>query len=332
METKNDFYLNFNQFSELRRSANTDKDQALMAAAKQMEGLFMNMMLQSMRKANEVFGEDNMFESRDSRFFRDMYDKQVTTGMSESGGIGLAKVIYRQLSHQQNQHKNLAESGAASSAVNIDSARMLPGLAANSANSIPGNSIPVTSIPVNMDLFSGSQQSVSETNIEPQCLNPEWHTPEDFVKEILPFANEAAKRLQVPAEAIVAQVALETGWGKHVLENEAGNSSFNLFGIKADSRWQGEKVSTQTLEYRSGIAAQETASFRFYASLKNAFEDYVNFLTSNPRYQQIVGKKTDAKQWGYELQQAGYATDPEYGNKIANILDSNTLKQALSQR
>jgi flagellar protein FlgJ len=109
-----------------------------------------------------------------------------------------------------------------------------------------------------------------------------------------------------------------------------GNHSFNLFGIKASAAWDGQTVNKKTLEYRNGIAAPEFAAFRSYASLGSAFDDYVKFLKTNPRYQNALQLNIEAKQWGYALQKAGYATDPNYGNKIASLLESDILQAKAS--
>ena len=126
-----------------------------------------------------------------------------------------------------------------------------------------------------------------------------WQSPQEFVSTIYSHARKAAQRLGVAPEAIIAQAVLETGWGQHVMKGMEGENSFNLFGIKADSRWDGETVRKNTLEYRNGIAAKENASFRSYPSLDRAFEDYVDFLNSNSRYESVVNKKCEAKQWGF---------------------------------
>src|SRR5690606_24034645 len=97
-------------------------------------------------------------------------------------------------------------------------------------------------------------------------------------------------------------------------------------GIKAHNSWDGDTVKKKTLEYRNGIAAQEYAAFRSYPSLASAFDDYVRFLKENPRYANVFNANADAKQWGHSLQKAGYATDPNYGNKIAPLMESDIIQ------
>ncbi|MCA1805665.1 MAG: glucosaminidase domain-containing protein [Xanthomonadaceae bacterium] len=128
---------------------------------------------------------------------------------------------------------------------------------------------------------------------------------------------------------LIAQAALETGWGRAMPRHEDGSPSHNLFGIKADSRWDGERVAVQTMEFRDGLMQRERASFRSYQSLAQGFEDYVSFLRENPRYQQALEAAGDGGRYLRELQQAGYATDPEYADKINAILGGERLASAL---
>ena len=129
--------------------------------------------------------------------------------------------------------------------------------------------------------------------------------------------------------ALLAQAALETGWGRAILQHPDGRSSNNLFNIKADHRWDGERVSVNTLEYRDGVARQEQANFRAYDSLAESFEDYVTFLRGSPRYREALARAGDGQAFAAALQKAGYATDPAYGAKIARIMGSDTLGEAM---
>ncbi len=133
-------------------------------------------------------------------------------------------------------------------------------------------------------------------------------------------AVAAGGKLGVDPAVLVAQSALETGWGKRVVQTGEGGSSYNLFGIKADSGWNGAAAAARSLEFRDGVAELQKSSFRVYDSLANSFDDYVNFLQSNPRYQQALAKVADNKQFLTELQEAGYATDPRYADKIMGIV------------
>ncbi len=157
-----------------------------------------------------------------------------------------------------------------------------------------------------------------------------WSQPEQFVQELMPHAQAVAKELGVKAEVIVAQSALETGWGKYTMRRSDGSVAFSLFGIKADHRWSGDTVQVSTLEFKDGYMQKEMAQFRAYDSVGEAVQDYVRFIKGSARYQQALDNKGDDAHYVKGLQKAGYATDPAYANKILNILHGDTLKQSLN--
>ncbi|WP_369932650.1 flagellar assembly peptidoglycan hydrolase FlgJ [Xanthomonas tesorieronis] len=154
-------------------------------------------------------------------------------------------------------------------------------------------------------------------------------TPEGFVAQIWTHAQKAAKELGVDARALVAQAALETGWGRRGISRGDGASSNNLFGIKATG-WSGERVTTGTHEYVAGVKQSQTADFRAYASPAESFADYVRLLKTNPRYQQALNAGTDIRGFAQGLQRAGYATDPSYAAKIAAIAGGPTIGRAVA--
>ncbi len=155
------------------------------------------------------------------------------------------------------------------------------------------------------------------------------HTPEGFVASIWPHAEKAARELGVNPRALVAQAALETGWGRRNIKRANGDSSHNLFGIKATG-WKGERATTATHEYVDGQRRSETASFRAYASPAESFGDYVRMLKNSPRYQSALQAGTDVRGFARGLQQAGYATDPAYAAKIAAIAAGPTIERAVA--
>ncbi|MEG2805873.1 glucosaminidase domain-containing protein [Stenotrophomonas sp.] len=156
------------------------------------------------------------------------------------------------------------------------------------------------------------------------------HTPEGFVASIWGHAQQAARELGVDAKALVAQAALETGWGRKLIQrNNAGGSSHNLFGIKANG-WSGERATTGTHEYVDGVRRNETASFRAYASVGESFADYVKLLKNSPRYQNALQAGADVRGFAQGLQKAGYATDPSYAAKIAAIAGGPTIQRAIA--
>ncbi|WP_411850941.1 flagellar assembly peptidoglycan hydrolase FlgJ [Stenotrophomonas sp. LGBM10] len=155
------------------------------------------------------------------------------------------------------------------------------------------------------------------------------HTPEGFVASIWGHAQQAARELGVDAKALVAQAALETGWGRKLIPRNNGGSSHNLFGIKANG-WSGERATTGTHEYVDGVRRNETASFRAYGSVGESFADYVKLLKNSPRYQNALQAGADVRGFAQGLQKAGYATDPGYAAKIAAIAGGPTIERAVA--
>nr|WP_301299937.1 flagellar assembly peptidoglycan hydrolase FlgJ [Pseudomonas laurylsulfativorans] len=154
-----------------------------------------------------------------------------------------------------------------------------------------------------------------------------FSSADQFVNTMLPMAREAAARIGVDPRYLVAQAALETGWGKSVMRAQDGSSSHNLFGIKAGSSWQGGSARAITSEFRDGQMVKETAQFRSYDSYKDSFHDLVTLLQTNNRYQDVVKSADNPEQFVRELQKAGYATDPDYASKISQIAKQMTSYQ-----
>ena len=146
-----------------------------------------------------------------------------------------------------------------------------------------------------------------------------FSSQDEFVATMLPMAKAAAARIGIDPKYLVAQAALETGWGKSVMRAEDGSSSHNLFGIKAGQSWQGGQARAITSEFRDGAMVKETAQFRSYSSYQDSFHDLVTLLQSHDRYKEVVKSADNPEQFVRELQKAGYATDPDYASKISQI-------------
>ncbi len=131
-----------------------------------------------------------------------------------------------------------------------------------------------------------------------------------------------AKEAGLDPDVLMAQAALETGWGKRLVPGRHGGSSNNLFNIKADTRWDGDKSHVSTLEFDGEVARKERAAFRSYANVEQSLQDYVDFMKEHPRYQQALKVADDPEQYTQALQDAGYATDPQYARKIQSVLNN----------
>ncbi len=163
-----------------------------------------------------------------------------------------------------------------------------------------------------------------------QPLSSLGESASSFISGVYPVAEKAAAKLGVAPEAIVAQAALETGWGKHVITDHARNSSHNLFNIKAGSSWQGRTISVPTVEYENGSAVRRVDSFRVYDSIEASFDDYVNLISTSPRYHEALDKGNDTFGFARALQEGGYATDPEYADKIRVIVAGKPMRQHMA--
>ena len=289
-------YTDLSGLEALKAQARRDKDAALDEVSHQFESLFLQMMLKSMRKAS--FG-GGLLDSRNTEFYRDMYDQQLAMDLSKQEGIGLAGVIKRQIGGQPQD----AGGGRDPASYRL--------------RAIPSPAVP-----------AGQPEKVLQKAVPAVDAPPVGAldgTPEGFINTLWPAAAKAADKLALQPEALLAQSALETGWGRHVMRRADGSSSHNLFGIKADDRWQGERVSVSTLEYRDGVAVRTRADFRAYGSWEESFRDYVHFIQDNPRYGEAVRSSGDAERYFEQLQKAGYATDPAYAKKIGRILRDSPL-------
>lgn len=279
-----------------------DKDKALRAAAQQFEAIFLNMVMGSMRKANEVFAKDNMLDSRYTNMYRDMYDQQLTSELSSQGSLGLADLMVQQLS----------QSGDITTQDRMGAELSDPRVA------VAGKNQPISQHGgIDAGLFYGDHR-VNQALIDGQTKA--FSSSDEFVAAIAPKAEKVAAETGLPAKALIAQAALETGWGQRIIPGRHGGSSNNVFNIKADARWSGDKSHVNTLEFDGTTANKQKAAFRSYASLEQSLDDYARFITEHPRYQQVT---TAAKpeQYVEQLQQAGYATDPQYADKLKSIIN-----------
>lgn len=223
--------------------------------------------------------------------YEEMFDQQIAIEMTRDRGIGMAEMLVRQLT---------------------------PSTADK-----------------NMQLIPLDQAAVSSSRpiIELSPQRADWRPSnlQEFVRDIWPLAERAAGELDIDPRTLVAQAALETGWGQSLIRDGSGISGNNLFGIKADGRWEGERVTVNTLEYDNGLPQRVRDEFRAYPSLRQGFEDYVNFLKGNARYDSATRGGLSPEEYAGSLQDAGYATDPNYAEKIGEIVNSPRLNDLVGQ-
>jgi len=298
---------------DLRNQFQKDPKEGLKAAAQQFETLFLQMVMKSMRDATP---QDGMLNSDQSRFYTGLLDQQMAQNMASSGnGVGFARLIEQQLGR------------------NLSSADALSNLTAP-ANAA-GNALPLSASDgrhlqhqaVLGNLPTSADYAVPLANAA-LASNEASGTSRDFVNRVWPHAVEASRSTGIPPQFLVAHSALESGWGKSEIRRADGSSSHNLFGIKAGKNWTGPTVEATTTEYVNGEPQQVVERFRAYASYEESFRDYAGLLRNNPRYGGVIGSQ-DGTEFARRLQQAGYATDPMYADKLARIINGPTLRQAL---
>jgi peptidoglycan hydrolase FlgJ len=337
-------YTDLSGLSALKRESKTQSPEAVRKVAQQFESIFTKMVLSSMRQAN--FG-DQLFGSDQTQFYQGMFDDQLSVEMTKGKGLGLADMLVQQLTRS-----GLVKSGDAAGRTG-DAPSAAAGRAAASSASQSGTTSAAGSVGKTdaslfgasagadmkrgffLDAARGTRTAPSAASSRTDALsaanassptdtaatsssNAQWKpgSPEEFVQKLWPCAEEAGKALGVDPRHLLAQAALETGWGKSVPCDADGSPSFNFFGIKAGTSWQGDSVSAKTLEFEGGVPVPKQAKFRAYDSPADSFRDYVDVLRNNPRYASALNTGSDATAFATGLQRGGYATDPRYAMKL----------------
>lgn len=288
----------FKGLQRLRERAQDDSNKALPEVAKQFEAIFLQSMLKSMRLGQHFLDESSPFRGKDTETFQDMLDGQYAAKISSGSGIGLASMLTRQLSHLP---KSLAVKPSA-----VENP-IMPAMTAAK----PPLTMPLTT-----------------TEIKPAA---ETQSIDEFVKSIWPYARQAASAIGLDPKILVAQAALETGWGHFVAKDADGSSSHNLFNIKSNGKKSADSVDIKTTEYVANTPIKTTASFKKYSSIEHSFKDYVSLIKDNERYGQALANASDPQRFVHEMHDAGYATDPHYADKILSIYNGDELQQALER-
>ncbi|BCX82928.1 flagellar protein FlgJ [Methylomarinovum caldicuralii] len=291
MQNPTALYTDFTQLAELRRQAKEDRHAALKEAAKQFEAMFLELMLKQMRQASPG---DPIFDNDRTRFYREMHDHQLALHLSRQGSVGIADMIVRQLGGGESTRPPAAPQ---------------PGL---SRQAVPAGVTKKAVTPA---------PAAAPT---PEPAPSRFESPQQFIATLRPKARKVAAALGVDPDLLLAQAALETGWGKRIIHYPDGRSSHNLFNIKAGRSWQGDRVQVNTLEYLDGVAVKKRAAFRAYDDYEQSFADYADLLRQ-PRYRQALRHAGEPEKYLRALQESGYATDPNYADKILAIYRRQTL-------
>jgi flagellar protein FlgJ len=300
-----------------------DKDEEakqLEAAATQFEGLFMHMMLKSMRAVNRVFSEGNYLSSFETGMYEDMLDEKLSTSMSSTHALGIADMMIRQLSDQPRPSNYSLPMGTP-----------VPSSSAPSLTA-PLSAVPFSIAPADKSLELGAERVVRRpavTKVEAAQRQAVFDSPQAFVEGLKTQAQATAAQLGLAPQGLLAQAALESGWGKHVIHDGAGTNSHNLFGIKAGKDWEGATVAIASVEVSDGVVGRQVSNFKRYDSYRQAFDDYARLLQGNERYQPVLQAGDNTTDFAKRLGESGYATDPEYGKKIDRVMTHPALVASL---
>ncbi len=296
-------YTDLAGLTTLKRGAASNDPAAIREVARQFESMFTRMMLKSMRDA---VGKDPIFGSDQEQMYQGMADDQMSIQLSRGKGLGLADMLVRQL-----QKMGVAGAGAVtktpSQDAKITQAGRFGGAGAYTATQ-----------------RAGAAQSAVAPSPAGSTSAASTQEQTKFVHDLWPQAQVAGQQLGVDPRNLIAQAALETHWGRNLPRDASGQSSNNLFGIKASADWTGATVTTDTQEYQGGSAGTTSAQFRAYAAPAQSFQDYVAVLRGNPRYAAALNTGSDVQAFAIGLKRGGYATDPDYVNKISTIAHTMT--------
>ncbi|EOS96679.1 flagellar assembly peptidoglycan hydrolase FlgJ [Erwinia tracheiphila] len=273
--------------NNLKRQASSDPKAHAREVAKQVEGMFVQMMLKSMRDA---LPQNGLLSTEQTRMYTSMYDQQIGQQIAAKG-LGLADMMVKQMEQATAPDE---KTGTVPMLLDKNFISTLPPLAMEQLVRKAVPRLPASDVPLSSD-------------------------SSDFIAQLSQPAQQASAESGIPHHLILAQAALESGWGQRQIRTAGGRPSYNIFGIKASGDWQGKTTEITTTEYDNGVAKKVKATFRVYDSYFEALNDYVKLIGNNPRYAAVTTAATP-EQGAKALQAAGYATDPNYAHKLVGMI------------
>lgn len=294
-----------NSLNNLKVSAKANSPESIKEAAKQFEAVFINMVMKSMRAATP---QDGPFDNEQSRTFTAMLDQQLSENLA-SKGVGLAEILTRQLTKTGNGAMNEMEQavsgddGAKPDTTGLNP--FMPALLKSSAYAASANATTPVAAPTKTPAGLRGHSAA-------------------FHQRMSHHADVASKATGMPANYMLGQAALETGWGRREIKGSDGSNSHNLFGIKATGGWKGKVAETTTTEYINGVKQKRVEKFRAYDSYAESFKDFANLIQNNPRYKSVVENVSSISGYANAMQNSGYATDPNYASKLASVINKVT--------
>ncbi|ARS54076.1 flagellar assembly peptidoglycan hydrolase FlgJ [Kushneria konosiri] len=325
MDSRGSFALDVQGLSKLKYSARDNPQESLKETTQQFEALFLQKMMKSMRDA---MPKSDLLKSDSMDTYTQMLDKQWAQDLSEQG-IGLSDMMVKQLSKDSapgaNPSPNDSLDRLRAQSRNIPSALAMPlsdeQLKRNAALEASSQVVKPAEQkrgPL-IEGYASLEGGLKSRDDHQRVMADVAPHVSSFVTKMGAAARAVSERTGIPHQLILAQAALETGWGAKEIQTGDGKASHNLFNIKATGGWKGDRASVMTTEFEAGTAHKERAAFRVYDSYEAAFSDYARLLTENPRYQPVLDASTPEAA-AHALQKCGYATDPRYGDKLVSIM------------
>ena len=303
MNANNALATDINSLNGLKSASNTP--QAARETAKQLESLFMHEMIKSMRQATMKSG---MLDNESSKLADSMMDQQLSVSMAGMPG-GLADAITAQIARSMGLDPDDPALGSSAAVGGTERNFTIP-----STVSFAGRSARYPGLSGSAGIAGGT------AFLDAYAPSPKGR--DNFVQSHSSAAQRVSRESGIPASYMLGQAGHETGWGKSEIRGDNGSNSFNLFGIKATGNWKGKVAEITTTEYIDGIPRKVKAKFRAYDSYEDSFRDYARLITENPRYAKAVESTGSATAYASALQKAGYATDPQYANKLSRAIQS----------
>lgn len=293
---RQDSVFDMGRLSDLKRDVKKDPEgtEQQKQVAKQFEALFLQMMVKRMREATP---KEGLFDSQQTQMLQSMADEQLALHLA-TPGIGLSQSILAQM--QQGKPAEISD----------DAVRAIG--QGGDLDFRTGGSREVSALLNVMRNNRASDRALAAAEGAPEHVV-------DFVSKMSRAANLASQQSGVPARLIMGQAALESGWGQREIKHPDGSASYNLFGIKAGASWKGKVVNVLTTEYEDGVAKKVTQPFRAYASYEESFADYARLIGNSPRYEAVTQARNEVDA-ARKIQDAGYATDPRYAQKLIGIM------------
>lgn len=317
-------YHDVGALHSIKLQARQDELGALHTVAQQFESMLLEQMLKTSRDTLELINPDGLMSGHSASTWQEMHDQQLALTLSSQGGLGLADALVDQWAAQLKLGgKELPDEVVDLPQQMRPQVQRAPMIQARVRPESVVNAAPMQSPTPTVAAALDTEPMVDQPDMPAHVLN--------FVAKLWPDAQQVAEELGLDPRFLLAQAALETGWGRHMIRTQEGSDSHNLFGIKSHRDWQGPSATVTTHEYRQGVRLQQQDGFRVYDNYQHSMQDYVAFLRSNPRYQQALAQTDNGADYAHALQQAGYATDPRYAQKIISLAEGRHLNAAIAR-